>query len=63
MRVLPDDRTALPNQNRAVGEFLRVSVGEFDVAAGSQQFAIFQPDEVRLWDAGGHAAEDCAAPC
>lgn len=42
---------------------LRVAVGEFDVAARRQQFAILQPYEVRLRDAGGHAAEDSVAPC
>lgn len=42
---------------------LRVPVGEFDVATGRQQFAILQPDEVRLGDTGRCAAEDGTAPC
>lgn len=46
-----------------MSQLLRVSVGEFDVAAGCQQFAVLQPDEVRLRDAGRRAAEDSAAPC
>lgn len=43
--------------------FLRVSIGQFDVAAGCQQFAVLQPDEVRFWSTGRRAAEDSAAPC
>lgn len=46
-----------------MSKLLRVSVGQFDVAAGCQQFAVLQPDEVRLRDAGRRAAEDGAAPC
>lgn len=44
-------------------KLLRVSVGEFDVAAGRQQFAVLQPDEVRFRDTGRCAAEDSAASC
>lgn len=51
--------TVCPDEER----LLRVPVGEFDVAAGRQQFAVLQPDEVRLRDAGRRAAEDRAAPC
>lgn len=51
--------TVCPDEER----LLRVPVGEFDVAAGRQQFAVLQPDEVRLRDAGCRAAEDRAAPC
>lgn len=42
---------------------LRVSVGELHVAAGCQQFAVLQPDEVRFRDASRRAAEDSTAPC
>lgn len=46
-----------------VSKLLRVSVGELDVAAGRQQFAALQPDEVGLRDAGRRAAEHSTAPC
>lgn len=41
----------------------RVCVGQLDVAARRQKLAIFQPDQVWLWDTGSAAAEDGTAPC
>lgn len=39
-----------------------VIVGELDVVTRRQDFAILQPDEVRLGDALGHTGEYSTAP-
>lgn len=42
---------------------LPVVVGQLHVVPGHQDFAVLQPDEVRLGDALGHTGEHCTAPC
>lgn len=48
---------------RTLPKLSRVPVGELDVSTRNEQFAVLQPDEMRLRNAGGCAAEDRAAPC
>lgn len=40
-----------------------VVVGQLDIVSGHQNFAVLQPDEVRLRNTLGHAREHRTAPC